>query len=378
MSKNGKALVRSPDFLDSMRNSGDPLADTTIDGILASGGLAEANAALGQLMRNLFGRFDSVPAYLSKYLDQCNTLPAWADKSKMHRTQEFFTSQAAIFGIALMTQSLPILYAGGKGGSQVLFHTGQLSGHFRRRASQTLRFIMDVMEPGSFEPMGKGIPAIQKVRLMHAAIRHYARNSPLWIGKTAGWGIPINQEELAGTLLAFSSMALEALQKLQVEVSDADQDCYLHTWKVIGHLLGIEEKMLPVDMADARQLWKQIDARNFIPTPEGQKLAVDHLTFLKELIPSRELNGFPNSLMHFLMGRRISGVILKLPRPGWTYYLLGMLTAILRLEGRIILSNTRFRKLTSLAGILLLESLYKIWNQGDGTPFRIPESMNDR
>jgi len=33
------------------------------------------------------------------------------------------------------------------------------------------------------------------------------------------------------------------------------------------------------------------------------------------------------------------------------------------------------RAVTSLAGRVLMESLYKSWNAGDGAPFRIPASM---
>jgi hypothetical protein len=366
---------RSSLFLDSMRNSGDPIADTVIAKMLANGGIAEANAALGHLIRNMDGLLSSAPPILSDFIEQCGTLPTWADRQKIQRAQVLFTSQGPAFGLALMAESLPILYAGGKGGAQVLFSTGKLSGNFRRRASQTLRFILDVMEPGGLEPTGKGIRAIQKVRLMHAAIRHYAKNSPIWVGKTELWGSPINQEELAGTLLAFSSVALGALKKMEINISDEDQESYLHTWKAVGHILGIEAGMLPNDISDANELWKQIEARNFIPSPEGQTLAVDHLTFLKELIPGKELDGFANSLMNFLMGKKIARTILKLPRPGWTYYLINIVSWIFRLESRLVLSSSTLREMSSKAGLLLMDSLYRNWNSGDGTPFKIPASL---
>jgi ER-bound oxygenase mpaB/B'/Rubber oxygenase, catalytic domain len=368
--------VFNESFLDQMRSSGDELADSVLTEILRRGDISKANEVLAQLILNnnqISGR--PMPPGLGRYLEHCQTLPSWADLDKIRQAQVFFTSQGAVFGLVLMCSSLPILYAGGKGGAQVLLSTGKLSGHFRRRASQTLRFILDVMEPGGLEPEGMGIRAIQKVRLMHAAIRHFAKTGPLWKNKIETWGSPINQEELAGTLLAFSSLALEGMKKLQVEISDSDQEAYLHTWKVIGHLLGIKQELLPENLSVARELWQRIDQRNFLPTPEGQQLAVEHLKFLKDLIPEKSLQGFPNSLMHFLMGKRLAVSILKLPSPGWTYYLIGFFTGLLGLQARVVLSSKTLRKLTSASGQMLMESLYQNWNAGDGAPFKIPDSQ---
>ena len=54
---------------------------------------------------------------------------------------------------------------------------------------------------------------------------------------------------------------------------------------------------------------------------------------------------------------------------------LAFLRWILGMESRLVLRSTTLRKLTSEAGSMLMESLYRNWNQGDGSPFRIPASM---
>lgn len=365
----------SPALLDVMHGMGDAPADAVIAALLESGGVSSANAALSHLIRNVDMPSADMPKVLSAFIDQWSALPAWTDMEKVRRAQNLFTSQGPCFGLVLMAESLPVLYCGGTGGAQVLYGTGQLSNNFRRRASQTLRFILDVMEPGGLEPMGKGIRAIQKVRLMHAAIRHYTRVSPLWAGKDAEWGAPINQEELAGTLLAFSSVALDGLRKLEIEISPGDQECYLHAWKAIGHVLGIHGDLLPADMEAARGLWEQVKKRNFIPTKEGRALAAEHIKFLEELLPGKSLDGLPVSLMYFLMGERLAAQNLDLPRPGWTYFLIAFMRWILGMEARLVLRSDTLRRLTSEAGSMLMESLYRTWNQGDGSPFRIPASM---
>jgi hypothetical protein len=371
----GTEEIRIDALLRDKRMEADPPADRVLAALVAEGGVAAANAALGRFSREDVPLEQGAPPALLAFLSEQGVLPAWSDAGKIRRAQILFTAQGPDFGLVLMAQSLPSLYAGGYGGSQTLFSTGQLTQHFRRRASQTLRFILDIMEPGKLEPGGKGIASILKVRLMHAAIRHYIRQSGIWTGKTEAWGEPINQVELAGTFLAFSSVALEGLRKLGLKVSREDQECYLHTWKVIATVLGIRAELLPADMAEAGILWRRIAKTQFTASKEGRALTLDHLAFLEELMPGKLLDGLPPTLMYYLMGRKLACRQLGLPGPGWTYFLVLILRRLIRLEGRIFLSSATLRRIASEAGRQLMESLYRTWNRGDGSPFRIPESL---
>jgi len=109
---------------------------------------------------------------------------------------------------------------------------------------------------GGLDEDGKGRRTIQRVRLMHAAVRHLirARNE-----QTPGmWhpdlGTPINQEDLAGTLLAFSYVVADPICRLGVRVPAEDVDAYLHLWNVMGHLLGVRDELFVRDVADAAAL----------------------------------------------------------------------------------------------------------------------------
>jgi hypothetical protein len=362
-------------LLTAMRAEADPPADRVLAALIAEGGIGAANAALGRFSREDVPLAAGAPPALAAFLAEQGSLPAWADMGKIARAQRLFTSQGPGFGLVLMAESLPCLYAGGKGGAQTLYGTGQLSGHFRRRASQTLRFILNVMEPGSLAPGGKGVASILKVRLMHAAIRNYVGRSEIWKGKTDDWGLPINQVELAGTLLAFSSVALDGLRKLGLHISADDKEAYLHAWTAIGTVLGIRAELLPGNIREAGALWRRIVATQFVPSPEGRELARDHLRFLEELMPGDLLDGFPPTLMYFLMGRKLARRQLGLPGPGWTILLILILRRLIFLEGRIIMRSAALGRLASEAGKELMESLYRSWNRGDGSPFRIPDTL---
>jgi ER-bound oxygenase mpaB/B'/Rubber oxygenase, catalytic domain len=99
---------------------------------------------------------------------------------------------------------------------------------------------------------------------MHAAVRYFIEHDPSVPrteylptpphGWCAGWGRPLNQEDLLGALLTFTISVFEVLDELGVEVDPDDLEAYLFRWKIIGWLLGIPEDVMPVDVAEGLHL----------------------------------------------------------------------------------------------------------------------------
>lgn len=357
-----------------MRGTGDPLADAVVQTFIKAGEVPELNALMGALHANM-ARPDGYPAPLKAYLETSSQLPPWADPAKILRAQRLFTLHGPVFGLVMLFKSLPILYAGGKGGSQVLAMTGQLTQHYRRRAGETLRFILDVMEPGGLGPGGKGVRTAQKIRLMHAAIRAYAGAAPGWQGHTAEWGRPINQEELAGTLLAFSSVTLQGVAAMGLKIDKEDAEAYFHAWKVIGHVLGIDPRLYPENVPAARKYWKALVRRNFIRTEAGLLLINDHQEFLAALIPGKWMDRGIPTLLRYLMGRKISNTVLDLPPSSAPFALLLLLMEVFHLE-RIgyFLFPFLVHKARKLS-LGLMESLQAYLVAGQSRPFQVPPSL---
>ena len=142
--------------------------------------------------------------------------------------------------MALACASLPACYAARKG-VQVLHLTARLQTDPVRRIGETAQLTLDAMAPGGLAPGGAGVRDAQKVRLMHAAVRHLVGTSGAW---DPDWGVPVNQEDLAGTLMTFSIVVVDSLRKLGVSVSDEEADAYFHAWNCVGHILGLDARLL--------------------------------------------------------------------------------------------------------------------------------------
>lgn len=365
-------------MLDRAKNTADPLADQVVEDLIVSGELHRINDILAGLDENDEVIPEGLPNSLTLYLEESAAFPSWTDFDKIKIAQDLFVEYGPNFGVALMFQSLPTLYAGSKGGAQILYKTGQMGDHFQRRASETLRFILDAMEPGGLEASGKGIRAIQKVRMMHAAIRFFSKKSGM-MPEDGSWGEPINLEEMAGTLVAFSAIAMQGVEKLGVSLSNDEKQAYMHTWRVIGNMLGIKDEFIPKDVASAYNQWSKLDVRNFARTEAGVGLMKSHVDFLEKMVPGTVIDGVVPAMMRYLMGNRIAVNILGVKKQGWWLWLIDIIRVVFRLGEDFMDSSGFVKKFMSTQSQEMMEALQKYWSSADnGAPFRVPESLTKR
>ena len=247
-------------LLDRMRELGDPVADIPVAAVLERDGVDAVRALMRSLVRVDQPVPEELPDEIKAYLLETLPLPEWADADRIKRGQQLFETWGIQIAICLFCASLPSSYAAANG-VKALYLTARLDTDARRRVMETGQFLIDVLTVGGLGEHGKGRRTIQRVRLMHAAVRHLikARNEltpGMW---HPDWGTPINQEDLAGTLLSFSYVVADPIRRLGVRVAAQDVDAYLHLWNVIGHLLGVRDELLVSDVADAAALVDSIE-----------------------------------------------------------------------------------------------------------------------
>lgn len=319
-------------FLDRMRAFGDPVADIPVAGVLNSGGVDHVNELMRSLVRVDQPLPEALPAEVKAYLTTTLPMPSWADPAKIDRGQRFFEKWGVQISVCLFCASLPSAYAAAKG-VKVLRRTGRLEDvhDARRRVVETGQFLMDVCSTGGLGPNGTGRRTIQRVRLMHGAIRHLILSQAptvpgLW---SPADGKPINQEDLAGTLLSFSYVVGDPLRRLGVPVSDDDAEAYIHLWNVIGDLLGLREDLMARDLDDATALVDAIRRRQFAASEDGQFMAAALIELLKELTPLKRFDGYSPALMRFLLDKDVADMLAVPPseladnltalRKAWTW-----------------------------------------------------------
>ena len=356
-------------LLDRMQFRADPLADATIADILGLWSQPVPNTPAAQPMlatnwqphwqklatvnrmfeqwpdnRSLAswraagsGLAPEMGAPLEHFVDTAQRLPDWADADKLERAETLFMEYGALSVTMLFCSSLPECYVI-PDLAAVLHVTGQLEKHTSYRIRATGAMIFPVMMRGGLTaPDGGGVAQICKVRLIHATIRNLIlRGSPEaaaadagavptmpamagannlhqalfahgW--KTAEEGLPCNQEELAYTLLTFSYVFLRSMRKLGLALSRADEEAYLHTWNVAGHILGIERELMADTMEAAEKLFARMQARGRADrrlrpeaTDPRPALGTALMQSMEQVIPLGAVKPFPVLLTRFLCG----------------------------------------------------------------------------
>ena len=370
-------MTWTDDMLDAARQRTDPPADALVATLVAEQGLDQARALFDTLIRQVDLPLAELPAPMADFVRIQGQLPPWADARLLRRAETVFLDHGPKFLLYLYYLSLPTLYACAKG-AQVLYLTGRLmpsrEGHarFSRRIAETGQFLLDVMTPGGLRPGGQGIQTTLRVRLIHAAIRHFIPATQ-W---DPAWGRPINQEDMAITLQTFAVCMFRGLARTGIDLSPADAAAYYHAWRVVGHLLGLEPALVPETPAGGEALLDRILARQAAPSEAGQALTRALVTFAEETTPGKSFDQAPRILIRHLAGPELTRMLDAEPRRGCLFFSLPLfmrqwLGWIERWEDLSLPGHLLMTQLSSR----LVEGMVNFFNEEKGHRFQIPPAV---
>lgn len=305
--------------LDTLRTQGDPAADA------CAAALAEAGVTARQL-RPLFGRLraegaevpDSAPPELREFLRHIRTdtrrddglpLPTWADREAILRGQLAFRERTLPCVLVMLCKSLVEGYAA-PSMARILNLSGELRARPFHRLMGTLQLLQDVGSPGSFEPGRVGPVVAKEMRLLHAGVRANVARDAMGLDAHDAfvdtYGVPINQEDMLGTILGFSLLVVDGLKVLGVPFSPQEAEDYYHVWRVYGHLAGIQRDGLdddadamPPTLDEARAFYRTYHRhyvgatdfsggwreRSLVENRDGVELADAHVGMLRRIMP---------------------------------------------------------------------------------------------
>lgn len=298
-------ISMNDDRLDKLRLQGEEKADQLVEELMNTDQKEELYRVFSLKSMKEVENFEFAHAPLQHFLLTDNKLPGWADRQQMKEATALFRSNGNEFLFMLGIVSLPYCYAAAKGALS-LFYTEKIRKNTEARLLDTTAFIVEIMKSDAFDEAGSGFLAIKLVRLRHALARFYLKNIPAVKAMNEK---PINQEDMAGTNLAFSYMAIRAMPKIGVHIPINLANKYMHFWAVVSCLMGIEEILLPQNMKEAFHLERSISNRQFHASKEGKELTQQLLAHYRDNIPNIATVQLIKPLIIYMVGDKIARII---------------------------------------------------------------------
>lgn len=368
------------ELLDGMRQEMDPVADDLVRRIAAEEGHESTRWLFHILIRNIEIPFDQVPAYVKDYMEEQGKVPADIDQERLKRGQAVFMDMGSWFALALYYKSLPTAYLDVPG-VKVLHYTGRTEkgrdwpAQFARRMAETTQFVLDVMAPGNLEAHAKGINTALKVRLIHASIRYFF----LTEGAMETKDMPINQEDLAMTLMTFSVSMIEAATQLGRPLSEQESEDFFYAWKFIGSKMGVSPELMPDNHQDGLQLLDRVMERHQGTSPEGRALTSALMEFSDILIPGKLIANSGEVLVTFFLGSYRAQLLGVHEKKGCLSLLLPtILQKAFKLGEDREDKNAKIAERSNQFGMMIIRALMKRMMQFKGQPLEVPQEFQDK
>lgn len=301
---------------------GDPLADALVaEG--AAGGL-DLRAMLAVA---LDGGIESVidpPDSLVALFAAIDRVPAWVDFDRMNLGARTYQRLGPAAMLILSAWSLMNGYRCGPA-VKPLVATGALEKMAPRRLAETSRFVTEVCQLDGMRRNGAGFAMSVKVRVMHALVRRGLSRSQKW--DTQSWGSPINQSDMAGTVIEFSLLVLAGARKLGFHFTRDEAEAVVHLWRYCGYVNGVDERLLEHFASEAAGVRFATMVDSVQPGVDDDSIAL-----------AAALRAVPEQMATTSFQRRFSGFVtkyhdgltrafngddiadaLRIPNPRWKY-----------------------------------------------------------
>ncbi|MET9734401.1 oxygenase MpaB family protein [Streptomyces sp. NPDC006458] len=361
--------TRTETSMDALRRTGDELADATVAALFERGEVGKFNTLMRYVSTAGAPLPEGLPDVAVDYLRATSAPPAWVDWGEMEKARLFFADNNVHISTALSFASMPACY--------VVPHVAKLLSathslkYPAKRMAETGQFTVYLMRPDAFEAGSRFVPAAQKVRLLHASIRHHLRREGRW--DVDALGVPICQEDMIGGQMFFSLVVLDSLHRLGVHMSTEGAQAYFYAWRVVGAMLGVDQDAVPKDLDDARRFLDLYMVRHMGPSAEGAELTRQLIDLYEEVVPGTFFDPIVSALIRHLVGDTCADW-LEVPRTAWDTVvkavprLLGVLEAI---EDRSPLGAWALDRLGHLTTVFELSSL----TRGRVMHYAIPEQF---
>ncbi|MEO6794506.1 MAG: oxygenase MpaB family protein [Mycobacterium sp.] len=221
---------------------------------MSSAGAKEMRPIFERILTDGLAAVPDAPAPLREFFGEFEPIPDWVEMDRVRRGQ-----RALCRGGADGTYiARDVSFLGGyqfSSFNKTLLRTGVLEKGSNKRFAETMQWALDVSGEGGLEPLGIGYQATIRVRLIHEYVRRHVAALPDWRGDE--WGLPVNQTDMAATLVGALIAPPAAGLGLGIVLSPSELDDIAHLTRYVGWLMGIRDDWLPCSFRDGVRILYQ-------------------------------------------------------------------------------------------------------------------------
>jgi ER-bound oxygenase mpaB/B'/Rubber oxygenase, catalytic domain len=351
---------------------GDPLADRAVEALSLLSPVARESLLTRVLSLEKPKR---APRDVRRFRDALLEVPFWVDERRASRGGAVLLRTGVFGGLVLAFRSLILGYCSPAGNKPLVF-SGRLRASAARRIGETGSFVQAVCLPGGLRPGAPGFVAAARVRLMHAQVRRLLEASSRWDG--AAWGTPINQLDMAGTVLLFSLVVVDGLRRFGFKFSAEEVSDVLHLWRTAGWLLGVRGDLLCGSEAEARDAWDLIRLTQGPPDSDSTELTAALLE--SPLLEARSAAEKSRAEAVVALGYGLSRFLLDdgyadalgIPKNGWRF-LVSALPRLVSTAGRVLGRLPGSERLRLQAGLLYWQHAVAVGLGDEHATFALPD-----
>jgi len=303
---------------------GDEPMDRLVEWMAATG-MEQTRPLFERALRDGIASVPDAPEPLREFFGTYETLPAWVDMETVRKGQRALRRG----GADGMYIARDVSLLGGyqfSGFNKTLLRTGALEKGSNKRFAETMQWAMDVIAEGGLEPLGVGYRSTIHVRLIHSFVRRHVSAMPDW--RADEWGLPVNQTDMAATLVGALVAPAVGVAGMGVVLSPSEYRAVAHLTRYVGWLIGVEDRWLPRSFRDSVRVLAHTLSALAEPDESSRQLAApmvqDPLTWHYDTLPGlrrRFARAQHLSITSAFLGRRTQRA-LGLPTHALPWYLL--------------------------------------------------------
>jgi hypothetical protein len=253
----------------------DPVAEAFVADVYDALGAKAGRALLDRAIEHGVEAVPDAPESMRRLFAEFEQPPPWLDPALVERGARVFRRWGtAVFKFA--TASTLEMYTESSIAKPLALSGGYTGSRAHHRQLETVRFWIDVSDPGGLDPGAAGRATAMRVRIMHVFIRRRLMEHPEW--DLEAWGAPISVADATLTLMGGSVVPGLSLWSAGHQTTIGEIGALLHFWRYVGHLLGVQPDWYPRDFRESVQLmFAAFVKRAYAAGPDGDELIESYL-----------------------------------------------------------------------------------------------------